>query len=378
MKINNIKILQYCYGCGVCTSICNKNIIKLALNQDGFYQPTIIDINKCTNCGLCLEVCSFYNNSPIEKKQIKAFTTYSKEQRIRKEASSGGTGYEIAHTLLEKGTKIIAVKYNSLDNRAEHYISDSIKDLKASIGSKYIQSYTENVFKQIRKNEKYLITGTPCQIASMRRFIRIKRIEENVVLIDFFCHGIPSKLMWDKYLSEKSKTIGAILNVSWRNKENGWHDSWVMSIIGSQNKYTKKRSEGDIFYKFFLENQCLNKSCYEDCKFKNLNSEADIRIGDLWGSKYIENEEGLTGVLTLTDKGEQILNAASNYITIEPESIETITEEQMKNRIHQPYYYPFVMFLLRTPLKLSQIYFIIRILKLTQPSSIKKKLKLNI
>ena len=50
-----------------------------------------------------------------------------------------------------------------------------------------------------------------------------------------------------------------------------------------ESYYNKKRSEGDLFYKFFLGNMCLGRACYKDCKFKYLNSAADIRIGDLLG-----------------------------------------------------------------------------------------------
>ena len=59
------------------------------------------------------------------------------------------------------------------------------------------------------------------------------------------------------------------------------HGGWF--IKGEKSYYNKKRSEGDLFYKFFLGNMCLGRACYKDCKFKYLNSAADIRIGDLWG-----------------------------------------------------------------------------------------------
>ena len=59
----------------------------------------------------------------------------------------------------------------------------------------------------INKKEKYLVTGTPCQIDSFRKYIKKFRVEDNFVLMDFFCHGVPSKLVWDKYITEKEKTF---------------------------------------------------------------------------------------------------------------------------------------------------------------------------
>ena len=105
-----------------------------------------------------------------------------------------------------------------------------------SIGSKYIQSYTEEAFKRIkRKEQKYLITGTPCQIDSFRRYIQRFHCEDNFVLLDFFCHGVPSMLLWKKYTEWAEKKVGKITYASWRNKWTGWHDSWAMGIDGKEH-----------------------------------------------------------------------------------------------------------------------------------------------
>lgn len=110
-----------------------------------------------------------------------------------KKCSSGGVGFEISKILLEQGYKICGVRYNPTLNRAEHYISVSKEELVQSAGSKYIQSYTVDGFRSIDRKEKYLVVGTPCQIDSFRRYIRKNHIEENFILMDFFCHGVPSK-----------------------------------------------------------------------------------------------------------------------------------------------------------------------------------------
>lgn len=61
-----------------------------------------------------------------------------------------------------------------------------VEEIIPSMGSKYIQSYSYKAFKEIKKGGKFLITGTPCQIASMRRYVRMRRIEDDVILMDFF------------------------------------------------------------------------------------------------------------------------------------------------------------------------------------------------
>ena len=91
---------------------------------------------------------------------------------MRRKCSSGGVGFELGRTLIGEGDKVCGVMYNAKANRAEHYIATTVEDLIPSIGSKYIQSYTVDGFKVIDRKQKYLVTGTPCQIDSFRRSIQ--------------------------------------------------------------------------------------------------------------------------------------------------------------------------------------------------------------
>ena len=59
IDVMNISGIHNCYGCGVCAIACAKKIIELKLNNEGFYEPFITDESKCTNCGMCREVCAF-------------------------------------------------------------------------------------------------------------------------------------------------------------------------------------------------------------------------------------------------------------------------------------------------------------------------------
>lgn len=393
MKDNISTIASHCYSCSLCTSICPKHIIRIELNRNGFYQPVVTEKNDCIQCGLCLKVCAYSNAlQSTDENAIHGFATWSKAAAVRRKASSGGTGFEIARTLLGKGFKVIAVRYNAELQRAEHYIAESEKELIQSMGSKYIQSYPEEAFRSMKKGEKYLVTGTPCQIASMRRYVRMKKMEDDVILMDFFCHGVPSKLLWDKYITELEPQIGKIVYASWRNKQAGWQDSWItgvdgdkqgssvnwhdsynMIIRGEKNFYFRKRSKGDLFYKFFFSDVCFNKACYKDCKFKNLQSAADIRIGDLWGTKYADNEEGVTGVLTFTEKGRTVLDECN--VKIISETTDVVTEGQLKKIVKRPYYYAFLLALLRSNLNLKAIYRIVQILRIGRIIGYKLHLK---
>lgn len=377
----NISKFSHCYGCGVCVPVCPVKIISLRENKDGFYSPVIDDQDKCIECGLCLKMCAFNHQEVAQyNTEIKAYAAWSNNALVREWCSSGGIGFEIGKKLIEEGYSALGVRYDARKNRAEHFIASTVEDFMPSVGSKYIPSYTADAFNQIDRKKKYLVTGTPCQIDSFRRFIKHFKVEVNYVLLDFFCHGVPSMLLWDKYTAELKSKIGDIEFASWRNKTTGWHDSWSMNIDKTsegeridwhdsynlkikekKHFYTSRMSEGDLFYKFFLGNYCLNKCCYKDCKYKMTNSAADIRIGDLWGRKYAFNQEGVSAVLAFTDKGKQLMTSLTEDCEILPESLETATEGQMRGNAQEPYVRHVVMNLLRGKSKLSVINRIINI-----------------
>ena len=227
---NNISKLKDCYGCGVCVKACPVKIISLEENKDGFYVPVIREQDKCIECNLCLRTCAFnHDEVATDDSEIKAYAGWSKDPLVRQWCSSGGVGFEVGRKLINDGFNAIGVRFNAKKNRAEHYIAATVDDFMPSVGSKYIPSYSADGFNTIDRKKKYLVTGTPCQIDSFRRYIRHFKVEDNFVLLDFFCHGVPSLLLWDKYTAEIRKKIGDITFASWRNKTTGWHDSWSIN-----------------------------------------------------------------------------------------------------------------------------------------------------
>lgn len=348
----NISNVHDCYGCGVCSVVCSQKIIKICLNDDGFYEPYMTDITKCTNCGLCIDICAYsHDELSVNNLPQKSYAAWSREPAVRRKCSSGGVGFEIGRYLINQGYKVCGVRYNVNLNRAEHYIATTVEELIQSIGSKYIQSYPVDGFKAINRKEKYLVTGTPCQIDSFRRYIRKFKKEDNFILMDFFCHGVPSMLIWDKYVKWVESKVGKLTYVSWRNKFTGWHDfktmsldrietadfvnwhdSYNMLLKGGEGLLNSRLSQGDMFYRLFLSDACLGKACYEKCKYKYRWSAADIRIGDLWGKTYIKDINGVSAAIAFTEKGDKIMKQCNAQFTEHP--FEVVAEGQMKENAY--------------------------------------------
>lgn len=356
MKDNISKLID-CYGCGVCTAVCPVKIIDLKENKDGFFTPVIIDEEKCINCGLCLKVCAFnHKEIALGDSQPLSFAGHSKNLIVRQRCSSGGVGFEIGRFLIRKGYKACGVKYEVERERAEHFIATTVEDFTLSIGSKYIQSFSQSAITAINRKDKWLVTGTPCQIDSFRRYVRHFKIEDNFILLDFFCHGVPSMLLWRDYLHGVEKNVGKAGFVAWRNKTNGWHDSWNMNIdpidskdvdwhnsyniniLEKKHLYQSRWQGGDLFYKFFLGNYCLNMCCYKSCKYKCFKSSADIRIGDLWGKVYKSENLGTNAVIAFTDKGKSLLDELSEC-SLSSISDKTCIEGQMDKNPSLPLIY---------------------------------------
>lgn len=328
-KPNSIYGTTDCYGCGLCSVVCPKKIIDIKLNESGFYEPTITNIDVCTNCGSCLSVCSIKDNSlSADNGVVASYAAWSNDSEVRRKCSSGGVGYEIGRHLLKDGYKVCAVRYNAQENRAEHYIATNEDELAASMGSKYIQSYTVDGFKAINRKEKNLVIGTPCQIDSFRRYIKRFKVEDNFVLVDFFCHGVPSKLGWNKYLADIEKTTGKTQNATWRNKIYGWHNSYAVTVEGEKGTSSIPLHKGCTYIRLFLSDSCLGKACYDNCKYKYNHSAADIRLGDLWGKKYSADTKGTSGAIAFTQKGDDVLKSIDCTLIGEP--FETVAEGQVR------------------------------------------------
>ena len=346
-----------CYGCGVCSITCPVNAISFTL-KDGFFHISVDD-SLCIDCGKCLKTCSYdLFSSPQQSEVCGSYSAWSRDDETRYTSTSGGILYEISKSAISRGYKVVGVRYDYSKNIAKHFIFDSLDGLALASGSKYIQSYTLEALVELTTTDKYVIIGLPCMIASLRRYIEIKNLQSNFILIDFFCHGVPSYTFYWKYLDYLRNQIGDISSIKFRSKRCGWQSSTSIEAIGSEGEYFRMMSEGDIFFNFFLRNRCLNPVCYDSCHFKATSSLADIRVGDFWGTKYSKNNQGINSVLTFTSKGEELLSHIQDSCVINKEPTTEVLKGQMKTNAVRSKSYKIVSILLSHNYSLRFIAFV--------------------
>ncbi len=294
-----------CCGCSACLNKCPVNAISMQENDEGFLYP-VVDESKCTHCGLCLKACPLLAKQNNNKQEPDCYAVMAPDE-IRAKSSSGGMFTLLAEYVIYGGGYVCGTAFKE-DWSVHHIMVNKLEDLDKLRGSKYVQSNTENCYKEIKsllqQDKLVLFTGTPCQIAGLYSFL--DKEYDNLITCDILCHGAPSNGVWQKYLHENFD-INKIKNVNFRDKSQiGWSCSHCTITLDNNKKIVT-----NDYTKLFHNRTILRKSC-ENCKFSKLPRPADITLGDWWGIKdyapEINDNKGLSLVLINTAKGEQLFN----------------------------------------------------------------------
>ena len=338
----NITDKKDCCGCNACVQRCPKQCITMHADNEGFLYP-VVDTKTCTDCRLCEKVCPVINQEEAQK-PIKVFAAYNKDEKIREQSSSGGIFTLLAEETIKKGGVVFGVKFNK-DWMPEFGYAETIEDIAPFRGSKYVQAIVGNAYKQaeefLKAGRKVLFSGTPCQIAGLKRFLRKEYV--NLLTVDIICHGVPSPKVWELYLKdtcskllkntpdEKIQSVSptgetyksCIEAISFRSKITGWKKfSFLLKLNFST--YDEKNTvvftepvDKNNFMQLMLTHLCLRPSCHH-CKSKNGKSHSDITIADFWGiEKYnynIDDDKGISAILINTIKGESLLKQVNCYM----------------------------------------------------------------
>lgn len=298
-----------CCGCNACVQRCPKQCISMPEDEEGFLYP-IVDLSVCIDCGLCEKVCPVINQES-ERNPIEVFAAVNQDDSIRMQSSSGGIFTALAEQIIRENGVVFGARFDE-KWEVKHDYTETIEGLKVFRGSKYVQSRIGDTFKQaeffLKAGRKVMFVGTPCQIAGLRLFLRKEFV--NLLAVDIICHGVPSPMIWRKYLEDKTKRQGIelIQSISFRDKGTGWKN-YSFNI-----KYEKGYSESsfseyasqNIFMKGFLADLYLRPSCYA-CPAKKLKSGSDITLGDFWGIQHIkpelDDDKGVCAFIINTRKG---------------------------------------------------------------------------
>ena len=307
---------SHCCGCTACVQRCPKQCITLSEDEEGFLYPKV-DVTNCIECGLCEKVCPVLHQGTPKFPDV-CYAAINPNEKVRKESSSGGIFTAIASAVLKEGGVVFGARFDT-DWSVMHDYTETYEGLAAFRGSKYLQSRIGNSFRQtedfLKSGRKVLFTGTPCQIAGLRRYLR--KDYPNLLAMDFICHGVPSPLVWQQYLQgiRKKHSDIKISQIYFRDKTVGWKKfSLTINQIKKQEEITvlSEPFPQNIYMQGFLKDIYLRPSCYS-CAAKSMKSGSDLTIGDFWGigryGKPFKHDtmKGVSLVLANTTQGEAAL-----------------------------------------------------------------------
>ena len=317
-----------CCGCAACAQACPKQCITMQADSEGFLYPKV-DGSLCIDCGLCEKVCHELHSYDEHRPQ-QVLAVVNKDEEVRMHSSSGGIFYILASKVIAEGGVVFGARFDN-DWQVVIDYAETMDGIKAFMGSKYVQARTGTAFRDARRllqdGRKVLFTGTPCQIAALRHYLR--KDYENLTTVDFVCHGTPSPKVWQKYLDEVIKAGQRISSVEFRNKKKGWkqfcfhlqynEDDATVSMLSPAGK--------NHFMKAFLKDVILRPSCYA-CKAKEGRSNSDLTIADFWGIEKVfpdmDDNKGTGMVFINTDKGaatldyDKMTTRMTDYETVRP------------------------------------------------------------
>lgn len=316
----NITNKADCCGCTACASICAHKAITMRPDTLGFLYPEV-DINKCTNCGLCEQVCAFNDNydKSLNLDKPEAYGARHKDIHEVETSRSGAAFIALSDWILEQGGIVYGVGYEE-HFRVVHKRATTKEQRNEFKGSKYVQSDLGNIFLQIRKDLKegkiVLFSGTPCQTSGLNSFIG-KKLRANLFLIDIVCHGVPSPYIWRDYIAYYEKKYKRkVVSVDFRDKkEYGWHNHKETFILDDGTKVSPKCHP---YSALFCETIMYRTSC-GSCHFCNTTRPSDITIADFWGwektnPEFNKDDKGVSLLLINTEKGKELFKAINENL----------------------------------------------------------------
>lgn len=310
-----------CCGCNACGDICPTDAIIFKTDIEGFWFPEV-DRNKCINCGLCEKTCPMLHKADgvVRYDEPVVYAAYAKDEHIRIDSTSGGIFSVLACKEYENKAYVGGAVYNR-DYTVSQIIDNDASRLDELRSSKYLQSNAHGVYrdikKRLKKDDRVLFCGTPCQIQALYRFLGNREFE-NLTTIDFICRGVNSPKVFLSYMKMLEKQFGARASkIKFKAKEWGWHRFSMKVNFENDKEYCKDRYH-DLFFIGYLQSGNFTRlSCYE-CPFKGFPQKSDITLADFWGIENVDSsmdqDKGTSLVMINSDKGKQLFDSVQSQI----------------------------------------------------------------
>lgn len=349
-RINLVGDPAQCSGCGACMAICPQAAITMQEAADGCVYP-VIDHDKCVRCGKCLQICDFHQPATL-RAPLDAWAAAGRDDALVKRSASGGIFATIAMRWIADGGMVAGAVMDMDEQGLQvyHLLSDKAEDVRRMQGSKYVQSEAwrcyADVAAALRAGRKVLFSGTPCQVAAIRR---LTGDPENLITIDIICHGVPSQKMLNGYVQCLEKRFrGRVVSAGFRDKDGSSRYCARIDLQRRKGMRTLCLRSSDLsYYRHFLAGVIFRENCYH-CPYASLNRVGDLTIGDYWGVEKRHAQEIAAGdmparqdwscVLAASAKGQRLLEMCSEALMLQASRLAWVAMEnqQLNHPVQKP------------------------------------------
>ncbi len=323
-SVSIIKKNGKCCACGICAAVCPVEAIKMDVAGNGEIQPVISE--KCVHCGKCLTVCA--GNTEKDKidrqeQNISCKTVASKDEGIRRNATSGGFVTTLVAKLLEAGLYdgAFLVAKENYQGVVQTVLCSAGSELAHTQKSRYIQVTHSNEVAHIIANpqKRYILVGTPCYFRGFLKMVKEHHLNrENYLLVGLFCDKTMTTHVWEYF--NRYFANGQLDRMYFRSKGNaGWPGDVLLFQKDGIQTEVSRRERMDV-KEYFMAQSCL--SCMD-----KLNPYADFAVGDNYVSGQ-RGEAGWNSVIIRTQKAAQLYDMLKDVFYEEEVSFEQIVKSQ--------------------------------------------------
>lgn len=345
-NVSDIAAWRMCLGCGACSWACMENAVRLVDIADDGIRPVVDEsCNGCNGDSRCVQVCPGAETShgkwdigvdsalgkswgPV----LGVWEGHATDPEIRFQGSSGGAATALALYCIEREGMFGALhagadKDEPWKNRTK--TSRRREELLSNTGSRYSPASPCDSLGAIEAAPSPCVfIGKPCDVAGLRKAERLspQLAEKGGLAISIFCAGTPSTRGTLDLLESIRHDPFEVDSLRYRG--HGWPGNWAVLSRSGEARLTYKEA-----WSFLQKYRPLRCHLCPD----GTGEFADISCGDPWYKEITPGEPGLTLIVTRTQRGRRILEAAvdAGYLKVKklsPDHLQRSQENLLKKR----------------------------------------------
>ncbi len=313
-----------CIGCGACAVLAGPAAITMGESPSGFLVPEVRDAAAVDAIAASFDaVCPGRSVTGMAVRQSRTWgpvetmvTGHAVDDEVRFLGSSGGVLSALCGYLLDSGrVDAVLTMFAAPDSplRPVPRLVRDAGDLHVTAGSRYCPSSPLAALADVTAGERIAFVGKPCDVAALRGLLTRDAAlrAQVVVLLSFFCAGIPSFSATDDLVRQLGHEPDEV--VTFRYRGAGWPGRATVRTADDEASMSYHESWGGL----------LAGKVHERCKIcPDATGElADISCGDAWfeadGGPGFDEAPGRSVVIVRTPLGTALLRQAQEAGAIE-------------------------------------------------------------